>query len=397
MYPRKKLSEILTILINGKSCKQISEPIGDKITRIETISQGYINSEKVGYFQLTPEDRKKYSINKGDILFSHINSIEHIGKIAIAEKDFSDLFHGMNLLLLRTDSNILEPKYLYIVLYDYYKRGYWKPICKKAINQASLNQGNLNDLPIPLPPLPTQTAIVAKLDAAFANIDKQIALLRGNIEDLKRVRESVLNESFSGDFPVKKLSEVCEKTQTWNPEILGESSFEYIDIASIDNKNYEIAELKEIAGNNAPSRAKKLVEFQDVLFATTRPNLKNIAVVNFTKQYLTCSTGFCVLRSRLNTLNYKYLFYFLISDILAIEIVPFIRGAGYPAISDKDLFSLQIPLPPLSTQQSIVAHLDSVFASTETLTKGYQAQITDLETMKQSLLQEAFEGRLVKE
>lgn len=58
---------------------------------------------------------------------------------------------------------------------------------------------------------------------------------------------------------------------------------------------------------------------------------------------------------------------------------------------------MKIPLPPLNIQHSIVAHLDSVFATTEAMTREYEAQIVDLEILKQSLLREAFEGRLVSE
>lgn len=198
MYPTKKLSEILLVIKNGKSCKQTSDSIGDKITRIETIAQWSINLDKVWYFKLTSEDKKKYNIQKWDILFSHINSVEHIGKVAIAKQDYDELFHGMNLLLLRADKNIISPEFLYTVLSAYFKKWYWKTLCKKAINQASLNQKNLNEVDIPLPPLPRQHEIVEHLDRVFAQTAELRSGYEAQIRDLEMLRQSLLEEAFSG-------------------------------------------------------------------------------------------------------------------------------------------------------------------------------------------------------
>ncbi|MCB9805311.1 restriction endonuclease subunit S [Candidatus Peribacteria bacterium] len=63
----------------------------------------------------------------------------------------------------------------------------------------------------------------------------------------------------------------------------------------------------------------------------------------------------------------------------------------------NEVYEIQIPLPPLLRQHEIVEHLDRVFAHTAELRSSYEAQIRDLETLRQSLLEEAFAGRLVSE
>ena len=156
-----------------------------------------------------------------------------------------------------------------------------------------------------------------------------------------------------------------------------------------------LTDTKTISWIDAPSRAKKLVNPNDIIFATTRPNLKNIAIVDKEIKNLTCSTWFCVLKANENKLFYRYLFYCLISDEMMVCIQPMIRWAQYPAISDKDLKSVQIPLPTLSRQFEIVSLLDALYDKNKQLKSEYEAQIQDLETLKQSLLEEAFAGRLV--
>ena len=81
------------------------------ITRIETISEGVINPEKVGYIE-TSSKNKSNALMQDDILLSHINSRKHVGKTAIYEGQPPVLIHGMNLLRIVPKNSIL-PYFLY--------------------------------------------------------------------------------------------------------------------------------------------------------------------------------------------------------------------------------------------------------------------------------------------
>ncbi len=74
-----------------------------------------------------------------------------------------------------------------------------------------------------------------------------------------------------------------------------------------------------------------------------------------------------------------------------------LTGTTIKNVSLKTMRNFPIPLPPLPRQHEIVAHLDRVFTETEALRGEYEVQIRDLEILKQSLLEEAFAGRLVRE
>ncbi|HEB7713803.1 TPA: restriction endonuclease subunit S, partial [Campylobacter coli] len=108
---------------------------------------------------------------------------------------------------------------------------------------------------------------------------------------------------------------------------------------------------------------------------------------------IVASTGFCVLRANKN-LNNKYLFFFLLSDIFDKNISKYIRGTQYPSVSDKDVFNSKIPLPPLQEQEQIASHLDELSSHVKNLKQNYQAQIKDLQELKNSLLDKAFKGNL---
>lgn len=111
-WKKVKLSSIIERMSNGYvyDINNIGEI---PITRIETISKGNIDYSKVGLIQYVGE-LEKYKLRKGDILFSHINSMAHIGKVAMFNGE-KDLYHGMNLLLIRAKETI-NKNYLYYYL-----------------------------------------------------------------------------------------------------------------------------------------------------------------------------------------------------------------------------------------------------------------------------------------
>ncbi|MBX9809453.1 restriction endonuclease subunit S, partial [Candidatus Gracilibacteria bacterium] len=92
-----------------------------------------------------------------------------------------------------------------------------------------------------------------------------------------------------------------------------------------------------------------------------------------------------------------FIYYYLNSDFVQKELNNGANGAAQKGIYLNQLKEITIPLPPLPRQQEIVAYLDRVFTETPSLRSEYEAQIRDLEIMKQSLLEEAFAGRLVTE
>lgn len=156
------------------------------------------------------------------------------------------------------------------------------------------------------------------------------------------------------------LQDQTMATRNINPTSTPNQRFTYIDISAIDRERLEIVEPKEILGADAPSRAKKEVITNDVLFATTRPYLKNVAVFNGDVDHPVASTGFCVLRSA-DTTDHRYLFYFLTTDFVQNQIAPYITGAQYPAVTDKNLKRAAIPIPTIDEQKRIAAMLDALF------------------------------------
>tara|TARA_B110000003_G_scaffold276345_1_gene322350 strand:+ start:3027 stop:4193 length:1167 start_codon:yes stop_codon:yes gene_type:complete len=294
--------------------------------------------------------------------------------------------------VLRVDKDILIDKWLVNFLYVSDLSDYITGTTVPKLNQAKLKSINF-----PLPPISEQKRIVAKIDTLFGKIDKAISLTEDSLKQAKNLLPSVLKEVFekgkTGGWEDKELKNIIEKTQNINPKKSSFDEFTYIDISAVDKELQEIVYPKIIKSIKAPSRAKKEIQLNDIVFATTRPNLKNIAIVSKSYEFPIASTGFCVIRSNTETHN-RYLFYYLISDLLQQQIEPYIRGSQYPAISDKDLKSVLIPIPVLREQIQVSVLFDKISEESKQTQSKFEEQLTYLKNLKSSILSKAFAGEL---
>lgn len=192
-----KLGEVLSKVSNGMTynSKESFEG-GVPITRIETISNGKIDLKKVGL--VDPElVNDSYLLERGDILLSHINSIDHIGKTAYFDDD-TRLLHGMNLLLLRANAEI-DSRFLFHVLRTPKAKKFFASHAKKAVNQASINTGELAGFSFYLP-LKSHQLIISE---QIYNIEKVLELLVLKVNLFKAQKQGLMQQLLTGKKRVK--------------------------------------------------------------------------------------------------------------------------------------------------------------------------------------------------
>ena len=204
------------------------------------------------------------------------------------------------------------------------------------------------------------------------NIQKNITNIIKRLEQLILIREkqrekfnmlvkSRFNEMFgSKKFDKVSISElVDDRIETAKKKFDQHDTIKYIDISSIDNKNYKMTGFQEYMLNQAPSRAQQHIRKGDIVVSTVRPNLKNIAITELDDENLVASSGFCVLRA-LKCLP-EYLFAIICSDRFTNKMTNIVTGANYPAIKSSDIMNYIVPLPPIQLQNEFadfVAQVD---------------------------------------
>ena len=298
-------------------------------------------------------------IRAGDIaICMSSGSASVVGKTAAAKTEWPGSL-GAFCALLRTDANKCLPEYLGFYLKSTAFRR-WTSEAQGA-NIKNIRKSALEDFSIPLPPIPEQRRIVDLLSHA-----EGIVRLRREAEKKAAELIPALFLDMFGDpatnpkgWPVVKLADVCGKCATRDPKKQPDEEFTYIDIAAIDNEHGQVSETKTILGMDAPSRARQVVQAGDVIVSTVRPNLRGSAWIPQHLDGQVCSTGFCVLRPS-NKTTTGFIYAVIRSDWFVSELMKHVRGAQYPAVSDKNVFRVQIPLPPLSAQQEFSSRLDAV-------------------------------------
>ena len=161
-------------------------------------------------------------------------------------------------------------------------------------------------------------------------------------------------------WQTKTLGEVLLRTETINPLNSPDAEFSYIDVSSVSNATFQIEKTQTLRGKDAPSRARRLVKSNDVLFATVRPTLQRIAIVPSHLDNQVCSTGYCVLRPKAE-IDHRFLFYLLFTEGFINRMKSIQKGASYPAVTDGEVREHVISCPPLAEQRRIVGILDEAF------------------------------------
>lgn len=186
----KTLDDVALSISNGLSLDQSVERSGYMVTRIETISDKNINLEKVGYVQ-TEQDISLYKLNVGDILFSNINSISHIGKVVFVDKDYQ-LYHGMNLLRIVINKKTNNSKFVFYQLSSERMKQNFETKANKAVNQASINQTELKKTELKIPSLSEQTKIANFL----TSIDDKVTVTKAQLDAVKQYKQGLLQQMF---------------------------------------------------------------------------------------------------------------------------------------------------------------------------------------------------------
>lgn len=198
-------------------------------------------------------------------------------------------------------------------------------------------------------------------------------------EGIKRFSKEIL-------VPIAKCADIVKskKDPTKTPNL----AFQYIDIASIDVETGLIVRPQEMTGEEAPSRARKLVSAFDIVISTVRPTRGAIAVIPESLHGEICSTGFSVIRAKENV-NPYYLHFAIRLDSTLEQFRKWSTGSSYPAILDSDVEKTLIPLPSIETQDKIANEVrTALIQRQEMINKANQSWTDALKELEGNLIDE---------
>lgn len=394
---------------NGTSLTQI-EQSDYRVTRIETISTGSINYEKVGYVNYE-EALKNYKLEKGDILFSNINSLEMVGNCAIYEGELP-LYSGMNLLRIsvNTDNNA---KWLYYTIISNYFNRMVKILSNRAINQVSISVGKLQSILCVRPSLEEQKRIAEYLDNKCTKIDQTIEKEKEVIEKLKEYKQSVITEAVTKglnpdvkmkDSGVEWIGEIPEHWSIVRLKNLGEaiigltySPNEVKDEGILVLRSSNIKNGKIIFSDNVyvdkekEIKDKLILKKNDILICSRNGSKSLIgknAIITDDSKGNSFGAFMTVYRSRYN----KFIYYVLNSNIFSYHLGTFLTST-INQLTTSNLNSIKIALPAEQEQNQIYDYLDKKCSAIDKLITNKEKVIEKLTEYKKSLIYECVTGK----
>ena len=106
-WPFVQIDEVFSEIKNGKNVEQFDDVGKYRVSRIQTISDGTVDLEKTKW--TNDEVNENDFLQEGDILLSHINSMDHLAKTGIFTNIHEKVIHGINIIRLRPETSRINP------------------------------------------------------------------------------------------------------------------------------------------------------------------------------------------------------------------------------------------------------------------------------------------------
>ncbi|EAI8847481.1 restriction endonuclease subunit S [Campylobacter coli] len=405
----KKFEEIANIK-GGKRLPK-GENLLDNNTKFTYIrvadfqDNGTINLQNIKFInENTYNVLKNYKIYDDNLYISIAGTI---GKSGIIPKELNGAILTENAVKLEYIQNNISNKFMYFfTLSNIFKTQI--QTSTKIVAQPKLAITRLKQIQIPLPPLKEQERIVGILDESFAKIDESIKILEQNLLNLDELMQSALQKAFN---PLKdNAKENYKLPQSWEWKSLGEiantssggtpsrNKKEYWENGNIKwlksgelNDGYIDFIEENITEEAIKNSSAKIFQKGTLLIAMYGATAGKLGILNLDS---TTNQAICAFLHKDKNIKFleKFLFYFLF--FLRDKIIKDSFGGAQPNINQTYIKNLQIPLPPIKEQEQIASHLDELSSHVKNLKQNYQAQIKDLQELKNSLLDKAFKGNL---
>lgn len=160
----------------------------------------------------------------------------------------------------------------------------------------------------------------------------------------------------------------------------------YLDTGSITCNKIESYQCFDI--NNAPSRAKRIVSDEDIIYSLVRPNQLHYGFIKSPQKNLVVSTGFVTITCKKELLYPKFLYYYLTQNFITeyLHTIAEASTSAYPSLKPSDIESLEIEIPSLSEQKHIASILGSLDDKIDLLHRENET----LEAMAETLFRKWF-------
>ena len=340
------------------------------------------------------DDIIKYALLKDDLLFNRTNSSEWVGKTAIFKSDSPAIYAGY---LIRVRCILVCPDYINFVLNSSYHREWCNSIKTDAVNQSNINAQKLSKHLIPIPPYEEQLRIVAETKKWMSVIDK----MEGDVSELDQVintiKSKILDLAIHGKLVPQDPNDepAIELLKRINPKYTpcdnahsmkmpnGWTYCNLKDIAIIlDNKRRPIKTEERSKRSKGKSilypyyGATGIAGYIDDFLLEGKYILLGEDGAPFLDKYAKKAyevEGRIWVNNHAHILEPQIEFLYLLHYLNTVDYSHYVKGTTRLKLTQSDMSSITIMLPPLSEQKRIVAKIEELFAVLDEIQKSIEA------------------------
>jgi type I restriction enzyme S subunit len=335
--------------------------------------------------------KELYRVEADDIIVNKIWARN--GSVAVVTPELAGCYASGEFPLYAPDKTKLEPRWFHWIT----KTAFFWQLCDEKSHGTSgknrIRPERFLEIEIPLPPLPEQHRIVARIETLAAKVDAARTLREQAMEEVEALFASAADTTFEPkpNWRIAKVGDFCEKPQYGYTESATRQPIgpRFLRITDIQNGqvNWE-----SVPFCNCPDPEKYLLKENDILFARTGGTTGKSYLVKECPQTVFASY---LIRLRVEKwVTPDYLYCYFQSPSYWKQVIDNKKGTGQPNVNGRKLAEIEVPVPPLPEQHRIVAHLDALQAKLTAVQQHQTATQARLDALLPSILDKAFKGEL---
>lgn len=297
----------------------------------------------------------------------------------------------------------------------------------KSTTIPGLNRESAYRQKVLLPPLNEQYRIVEKIEELFSEIEHVEASLNDIKKRLDFYWRTILYSSFCGnlsrEWRAEEINSNPESSNStheipvgWELSELGlytdfigagstpkggrsiyiHSGIPFIRSQNVSHYSLNLDDVVYITNEINEKMFRTQTHINDVLLNITGASIGRCAYIPANIAKANVNQHVCIIRTN-SSLSYKYLCLYINSPAIQSLIQEWSSGATREALTLSQIRSIPIPICPLEEQEHIVSELESQHTILEHIRKMLENKINQIQVLKQSVLNKAFEGRLVSQ
>ena len=344
---------------------------------------GRIDLSDVAILQVEARHLAKRRLRKGDIIIEKSGGgpKQPVGRVVLFELDAADYsFSNFTSAIRVKNPKALDPTFLHRVLYWWYVSGLTEPLQRRSTGIRNLDFDAYKSLEVPLPSLDEQKRIVAKLDQAFAALDRARANAEANLDAAIKLPETWLQGLFEGsnEWPNHALADICENLDRLR--------------VPITKGDREPGDIPYYGASGVVDHVRGYLFDEDLLLVSE--DGANLLARTYPIAFSISGKAWVNNHAHVLRFDDSTTQEFVRLYLNSISLKPYVTGMAQPKLNQAALNGIPIPLPSPDVREEIVNKAHQISAESGRAAASYQAQSADIAALRQSLLQAAFSGQL---